>query len=102
MILEVCFTRLPIITRRRGPTVASVVIDPLGKTRVEHGKDDGSDKVLRGDIHNVLLHLSLGLGTAILLVGILCPQCIGEIYKTLMENSSRSAIPMESSLVHQI
>jgi hypothetical protein len=102
VILEVCFARLQIITHHRGPTVVIVVNYPHGKARVNHGKHDGSDTLLGDNIHILLIQLSIGIGTVIVMVGSVCPQCMGEICKTLMTITSISAIQMGSSLVHQI
>jgi hypothetical protein len=102
MILEVVFSASPVITHHRWPTVVCVVDDILGKARVKHEKHDGSDKVNWDNICIVLFKLSLRLGTGIVLVGSLCPQCMDTICKTLMKIAARTTIPMGGSLVHQI
>jgi hypothetical protein len=82
--------------------VAFVVNDPIGNARVKHGKHDGSNKVSWDNIHIVRFQLSLRLVTGIVLVGSLCPQCMGTIYKTLMKIAARNTIPMGGIIVHQI
>jgi hypothetical protein len=81
-----------------------LLMNHLGKARVKHRKHDGINEVVRENIHVVLLQLSLGLGlrTCIVMVGSLCPQCMGTLSKTIMKISPGTAIPTRSSLFHQI